>query len=152
MIRKMSSGLSEASLAKFARQVQRTIGLQGEVNILLAGNDELRVLNSRFRGIQRPTDVLSFPAASRNGFAGNLAISVDYAVANASKLGHTAVEEIKILILHGFLHLAGYDHERDHGEMAAREGELRAQLRLPESLIERNNPPKLRPAKGQKRR
>jgi probable rRNA maturation factor len=137
VVRKPASGLSETTLTRFARLAQRAIGLQGEVNILLTGNNELRRLNSRFRGLRCATDVLSFPALNQNGFVGDLAISVDFATRNARKSGHPTAEEIKILILHGLLHLAGYDHERDYGEMARREAKVRKQLGLPGGLIER---------------
>ena len=99
----------------------------------------MRRLNSRFRGKSRPTDVLSFPAASANGFAGDIAISLDIAERNARLLGHSVADEIRILILHGILHLAGYDHESDQGEMAKKEILLRRRLALPTSLIERTD-------------
>jgi probable rRNA maturation factor len=67
-----------------------------------------------------------------------VAISAEIAAKNARRLGHAPKEEIKILALHGVLHLAGYDHERDQGEMARREEGLRKQLGLPVALIERN--------------
>jgi probable rRNA maturation factor len=97
-------------------------------------------LNSRFRGKSRPTDVLSFPAAaSANGFVGDIAISLDIAERNARLLGHSVNDEIRILILHGILHLAGYDHENDKGEMAKKEILLRRRLALPTGLIERSD-------------
>jgi probable rRNA maturation factor len=70
-------------------------------------------------------------------YAGDIAISAEIAANNARSLGHTAAEEIKILVLHGILHLRGYDHERDDGRMARREEKLRRELRLPIGLIER---------------
>jgi probable rRNA maturation factor len=70
-------------------------------------------------------------------FAGDVAISAEIAAQNARRLGHSLPEEIKILALHGVLHLAGYDHERDRGEMARKEEHLRKQLGLPVALIER---------------
>jgi probable rRNA maturation factor len=69
--------------------------------------------------------------------AGEVAISADIARENARRMGHTAANEVKILALHGILHLAGYDHERDAGEMARKEKQLRQQLRLEAGLIER---------------
>jgi probable rRNA maturation factor len=72
------------------------------------------------------------------GFAGDIAISADIAAENAKQLRHSAAEEVKILALHGVLHLAGYDHERDNGKMAHREEQLRKSLGLPLGLIERN--------------
>ena len=92
---------------------------------------ELRALNHRFRGKNKATDVLSFPsvAGPESGkakrVAGDVAISADIARENAVRLGHSAAEEVKILALHGILHLAGFDHERDNGEMARKEAELR---------------------------
>ena len=135
---KAVAGLTETALARFTTRAQRAVGLRGEVSILVAGSDELQALNGRFRGQHRPTDVLSFPAMSGAvGLAGDLAISADLAAMNAKRLGHTTAEEIQILILHGLLHLAGYDHEQDQGEMARQELRLRQRLRLPGGLIER---------------
>jgi len=109
------------------------------VNVLVTTSRELQELNRRFRRKNRPTDVLSFPAAQGiTNFAGDVAISAEIAARNAAELGHTAAAEIKILALHGILHLAGYDHERDHGEMARKEERLRRLLGLPAGLIERN--------------
>ena len=99
----------------------------------------MRALNRRFRGQDRATDVLSFPAelAGRRKYAGDVAISAEIAAQNARRLGHAAADEIKILVLHGLLHLAGYDHETDNGAMAHKEQRLRRQLRHPVALIER---------------
>lgn len=138
IFRKAVAGLNETALARFAVRAQRALGLRGEVNILVAGNEELRALNFRFRGKRQPTDVLSFPAMTTAcGVAGDLAVSADLASVNARRLGHAAAEEVKILVLHGLLHLAGYDHEQDQGEMARQELRLRQRLGLPVGLIER---------------
>src|SRR5207248_10903889 len=111
----------------------------GWVNVLLTSNNEMRSLNLRFRGKNTPTDVLSFspiaPLPVR--FAGDIAISAEMAARNARNLGHSPAEEVKILALHGVMHLAGYDHERDNGEMARKEQGLRKSLGLPVSLTER---------------
>jgi probable rRNA maturation factor len=69
--------------------------------------------------------------------AGDLAISAEIAARNAARLGHSLASEIKVLALHGVLHLAGYDHEGDRGQMAEKEERLRRELRLPTTLIER---------------
>jgi probable rRNA maturation factor len=100
----------------------------------------LRSLNARFRGKDHATDVLSFPAdvVGVNGYAGDVAISAEIAAQNARRLGHSAADEIKILTLHGVLHLAGFDHEQDRGQMARKEQRLRKQLGLPDGLIERS--------------
>jgi len=138
------AGLSEVALARFVTRVGRAAHLRGAVSVLLTSNHELRALNSRFRGKDRPTDVLSFPPAAGldNVFAGDVAISAEMAAQNARLLGHTPAEEVKILVLHGMLHLAGYDHERDRGKMAIAEERLRKFLHLPASLINRNREPR----------
>ena len=83
-------------------------------------------MNRRFRHKDEATDVLTFELRSTQAnTAGDLAISAEIAAANAAELGHSTETELKILILHGLLHLAGYDHETDRGEMQAREAELR---------------------------
>lgn len=99
----------------------------------------MKSLNRRFRERDKPTDVLSFPAEpdSRKQFAGEIAISAEIATKNSRALGHSPAEEVKILVLHGILHLRGYDHECDNGQMARREKQLRAKLHLPLGLIER---------------
>jgi probable rRNA maturation factor len=127
------------TLNAFLRAAQKSVRLRGLVNVLLTTDLAIRTLNRRFRGKNHSTDVLSFPAAqiSRGQVAGDLAISVDTARKQAIDQGHALAIEIKVLILHGLLHLAGYDHESDAGEMARREQALRARLALPLGLIER---------------
>ncbi len=132
-------GLSRAGLNGFLRRAQAAVGLAGEVDVLLAGDRTLRRLNREFRGKDKATDVLSFPAAEElaGEFAGDLAISLDTAARQAAAQGHALRDEVRVLLLHGLLHLAGMDHEVDGGEMAAREGVLRKDLRLPDGLIAR---------------
>jgi probable rRNA maturation factor len=133
-------GLSSKALAEFATKAGRAACLRGAVSILITGNSTMRRLNLCFRGKNRATDVLSFPAAaSANGFAGDIAISLDIAERNARLLKHSVADELRILILHGMLHLAGYDHENDQGEMAKKEILLRRRFALPTSLIERSD-------------
>lgn len=127
-------------LAQFLSLAIQAAGLQGEVSVLLTGDRRMRALNRKFRHRDRPTDVLSFPAApefAAAGFAGDLAISLETAARQAAERGHPLEAEIEILILHGLLHLAGYDHESDFGQMARRERALRKRLSLPLGLIER---------------
>ncbi len=137
VLKKKLNGVSTRELDRLAARAQKAAGVKGEVNILVTGDEELRRLNRRFRGKNRPPDVLSFPGAG-NGLGGDIAISADMAAANARGLGHTLLHELNILIIHGMLHLAGYDHERDRGEMARKELEVRQSLGLPAGLIERN--------------
>jgi probable rRNA maturation factor len=127
------------ALERFARQVARRLRLSADVSVLITGSAEVRKLNRRFRRKDKATDVLSFPCPNGSGEpAGDVAISAEIAAENALRYGHSPADELKILILHGMLHLAGYDHERDNGEMASRENALRKELHLPASLIGRN--------------
>lgn len=141
-MQKPITGLSEAGLERFLLRARRAARLKGRVNLLVTSGAEVRSLNRQFRGKNKETDVLSFPADSRRTpgalrLAGEIAISADVAKRSAAQLGHSAADEVKILALHGILHLAGFDHERDNGQMERQERRLRAVLRLPAGLIER---------------
>jgi probable rRNA maturation factor len=152
--RRASSGKqrvpSVRTLALFLRDAQSAARLRGRVSVLLTTDTTLRRLNRRFRGIDKSTDILSFPAEAfiqkQEKIVGDLAISVPTARRQSAEQGHPLGTELKVLILHGLLHLAGYDHEADSGQMARRERRLRADLGLPQSLIERaeSNPPQER--------
>ena len=139
---KKIAGLREASLARFVVRARKAAGLSGTVDVVVTSSAEMRRLNRQFRAKNKATDVLSFPAksgvAGRLKFAGEIAISGEIAVRNAARLSHSAALEIKVLILHGILHLAGFDHERDNGKMARKEAKLRRALHLPVALIERS--------------
>jgi probable rRNA maturation factor len=144
-----ASELSKSGLTRFLNRAREAIDLRGNVDVLLADDATLRNLNKTFRHKNKATDVLSFPAAENPyGHAGDLAISLDTAARQAAAFGHTLRDEVRILLLHGLLHLSGLDHEIDDGAMAARESELRRELRLPVTLIERVAQPK----QGAKRR
>jgi probable rRNA maturation factor len=129
------------TLARFLAEAQKTVRLQGQVTVLITTDAAIRKLNRQFRLKDKPTDVLSFPAEGIGAekIAGDLAISVPTALKQAIDQGHSLSTEIKILILHGLLHLAGYDHEADTGQMARRERQLRAKFNLPQGLIERTS-------------
>jgi probable rRNA maturation factor len=133
------TSLSTPTLTRFLNRARLAVGVKGAVDVLLADDPTLRHLNRTFRGKNKPTDVLSFPAPSAFAakHAGDLAISLQTAARQAATHGHPLTDEIKILLLHGLLHLSGEDHESDNGEMAAREATLRRELRLPTTLIER---------------
>jgi probable rRNA maturation factor len=142
IFRKRIAGLSAPTLERFVLRARRMIHLRDTVNVLVTNNSELRALNRRFRGADKATDVLSFPAPAQElskmrRSAGEVAISADIARDNARRMGHTAANAVKILALHGILHLAGFDHEHDDGEMARKEKRLRQQLKLEAGLIER---------------
>jgi probable rRNA maturation factor len=137
--RAKGSSLGKRDLNRFLAAAAEALGLAGEFSVLLTGDNRLRALNLQFRGLDKPTDVLSFPALPEAGNdGGDLAISLDTASVQAANYGHTLQMEVKILILHGLLHLAGYDHERDKGQMRRRETRLRKQFALPAGLVERS--------------
>jgi probable rRNA maturation factor len=124
-------------LEKFARQVQRELRLHArEVAICLVSDAEMARLNMTYRGKPGPTDVLSFSAGNsanrRAGgkLLGDIAIAPMVARRHAKRFGRTLSEELRILILHGVLHLMGYDHEADSGQMERRERQLRRRLGL----------------------
>jgi probable rRNA maturation factor len=125
--------VSPKALERFVGVVRRESRLKGEVNVLLTNDRKMRELNRRFRRKDKTTDVLSFPSLD----GGDIAVSVPMAKQNARALGHEVGDELKILILHGALHLKGHDHERDNGSMARLEQRLRKKLALPGSLTER---------------
>ena len=137
---------STRTLDQFLSEAQAAAGLRGQVTVLLATDATIRDLNHRFRGKDEATDVLSFPAEplkntkAAERVAGDVAIGVETARRQAAEQGHMLATEIKVLILHGLLHLAGYDHETDAGKMQRRERQLRARLGLPRGLIERAAP------------
>ena len=102
----------------------------------------MRTLNRAFRGVDRATDVLSFPTAPDAGGAaddalGDVVIAAGVATRQAVAAGHTLRTELRVLALHGLLHLLGYDHEHDDGVMARTERRLRRRGQLREGLIER---------------
>lgn len=135
-------GLGEAALDRFVMRARQATGLKASVNVLVTNSAELRSLNRQFRGKNTAADVLSFPAplsvsGPRPRLAGDIAVSAEIAAQNAVRLGHSAAEEAKLLVLHGILHLAGFDHERDNGQMARKELELRRRFKLPLGLTER---------------
>lgn len=141
IFQKRVAGLTELALDRFVARARRCVGLRGGVNVLVTSSAEMKSLNRRFRSHDHATDVLSFPALPglKPRYAGDIAISAEIAADNARSLGHSAGLEIKILALHGILHLRGYDHEHknDRGRMARREAQLRRDFRLPVGLIER---------------
>jgi probable rRNA maturation factor len=131
-------------IQNFARKLQREVSRGRHFDCLITGDPELRRLNREYRGKDYPTDVLSFPsapAASPKGgprpSLGDLAISAARARVQAREFGHSTEQEIRILMLHGLLHLMGMDHENDGGRMARAEKRFRRMLRLPNGLIER---------------
>jgi probable rRNA maturation factor len=109
---------------------------RGEVTIALISDARMRTLNRAYRGKDYATDVLSFPVDDEQ-FLGDIAIATGVAQRQADEAGHPIGTELRILALHGLLHLLGYDHERDNGAMKRAEVRLRKAAGLTEGLIER---------------
>jgi probable rRNA maturation factor len=109
---------------------------RGLVTIAIVPDARVRALNRKFRRKNTNTDVLSFPADER-GCLGDVVIAAGVAARQARAAGHSASTELRVLALHGLLHLLGYDHERDDGQMARLERRLRRMGGLREGLIER---------------
>jgi len=117
-----------ARVRRVLRAAARDLGVSGELAVVLAGDRTLRSLNARYRGKDKPTDVLSFPGPGGEGGLGDVVISLDTAARNARALGRTLPQEVDVLALHGFLHVLGYDHETDDGTMDRLESRLRRKL------------------------
>ncbi|MDQ6892930.1 MAG: rRNA maturation RNase YbeY [Acidobacteriota bacterium] len=106
-----------------------------EISVLFCGDHRMRALNRSYRGMDRSTDVLAFPSggpAAGGVFAGDVIVSIPYAKRQARRCGESASRELDRLLVHGFLHLLGYDHETDDGEMNALEGRVRDRLGIAE--------------------
>jgi probable rRNA maturation factor len=156
--RQHSVRVAAKELNRFVVRARRALGLPSEsISICLVSNSEMMQWNRAYRGKKGPTDVLSFPADENGGprvskkfrslwgadlfsmaphsnggsrYLGDIAIAPAVAKRNALRLGRTFRDEMRILILHGMLHLMGYDHETDTGQMDRRERRLRRELGL----------------------
>jgi probable rRNA maturation factor len=139
LFRRAPAGLERPALQEFAGMLRDRIAKGREFRCLITDDRELRRLNRQFLGADYATDVLSFPLRD-NGLLGELAISADRAAAQAREFGHSRLDEIRILMLHGVLHLVGMDHQTDRGAMARAEARWRKKLNLPVGLIARMRP------------
>ena len=111
-----------------------------DIELILTTDEEIRELNKIYRNKDKATDVLSFPLEEMPGIPlGSIIISIDTAKKGALAFGHNIEDEIKLLFIHGLLHLLGYDHETDNGEMREKEKEIIEKFNLPKSLIIRND-------------
>jgi probable rRNA maturation factor len=110
---------------------------RGSIAIAILPDSKVKTLNRRFRRKDFATDVLSFPGTG--AFLGDIAISRGIAQKQARLLGHSLRTELRVLALHGLLHLLGYDHESDNGRMARAEARLRRKAQLPSGLIARSS-------------
>ncbi len=117
------------------------VAARGEVTVALVSDRRMRSLNRMFRGMDRTTDVLSFPVEGRvpaeSPLLGDIVIAMGVAARQAKAEGHAIGTELRVLALHGLLHLLGYDHEVDAGRMARAEARLRKKGGLPAGLIDR---------------
>ena len=130
--------LSSSTLELAVKQTLRQAGIVQPVtlSLLITDDETIHSLNKQYRQQDKPTDVLSFPS-DEAGYLGDVVISSGVAVRQAHAAGHSVAVELRVLALHGLLHLLGYDHERDDGQMARLERRLRRQGGLREGLIER---------------
>ena len=135
-----ASALGKRDLNRFLAEATEALGLAGDFSVLLTGDERLRVHESSVSGRGQAYRCALFPGSPRGRAwrpGWRLAISLDTAAVQAADHGHSLQMEVKVLILHGLLHLAGYDHERDQGRMRRRESLLRKQFGLPAGLVER---------------
>jgi probable rRNA maturation factor len=112
------------------------VAARGTITVAIVPDARVRALNRKFRGKDKPTDVLSFPSDLR-GYLGDVVIASGVAARQARQVGHPVGTELRVLALHGLLHLLGYDHEHDDGRMARLERRLRRRGGLREGLTER---------------
>lgn len=120
-------------LESFLDEIASSVGAEGaSATLALVGDARMRELNRDFRGYDKPTDVLSFAGdrAVQPDYLGDIVISVETANRQAKRRGSNLRRELKVLSLHGFLHLLGYDHERDDGEMRRVEYRLRRRFNI----------------------
>jgi len=109
-----------------------------EIELIITSNEEIQDINKEYRNIDKPTDVLSFPYEDMPmSPLGSIVISSEYVESKAEELNHNTSDELALLFIHGLLHLIGFDHEVDNGEMREEEEKLIKKFNLPKSLIVR---------------
>lgn len=126
--------IRESSLRALAQRVMAAAGVSGaELSVDMVGDGRMRRLNRVYRGIDRPTDVLAFAMREAGGpdspLLGDVVISLPAAVRQAAQAGHSVDREVAVLLVHGLLHLLGYDHEREEAEASRMRREERAIFR-----------------------
>jgi probable rRNA maturation factor len=136
LYRRAGASLSRREVRTFAEQLRQQVTGGRSFTCMITDDRELERLNRTFFGKDYPTDVLSFPSEER-GSLGEIAISTERASEQAGEHGHGTLDEIRILMLHGVLHLLGMNHERDRGAMSRAEKRWRQTFHLPAGLIER---------------
>ena len=134
--------ICETEFPQILNDINKFLGSYN-VELVFVNSDEMKELNLTERGIDKTTDVLSFPLFSKIDNYGDfpigpVVINLDLAKRKANELGHNVNDEIALLFTHGFLHILGFDHETDNGEMREKEREIIENFKLPKSLIIRN--------------
>jgi probable rRNA maturation factor len=120
---------------KFLNSIVENIS-DKEIELIITSNEEIQAINKEYRNIDKPTDVLSFPYEDMPmSPLGSIVISSQYVESKAEELGHTTDDELALLFIHGLLHIIGFDHEIDNGEMREEEERLINKFNLPKSLI-----------------
>jgi probable rRNA maturation factor len=137
LYRRAGNAMPRREFRAFAERLRDEVAGGRHFTCLITDDRELTRLNRMFLNHDYPTDVLSFPSGEAADI-GEIAISIDRARDQAADMGHSVEDEVRILMLHGVLHLLGYDHEKDRGKMAREEKRRRAELGLPAGLIERS--------------
>lgn len=131
--------LDNKTLAELDESLLNTIAdslTTKEIELIITTNDDIQTINHQYRDVNKATDVLSFPYEEMPmAPLGSIVISAEYAQNMATELGHTLAQEITLLFIHGLLHLLGFDHEVDNGEMREEEAKLINVYKLPQSLI-----------------
>lgn len=136
IFKRVTAALRRGGIRRFARDLSVQVAGGRSFCCLITSDRELRRLNLQFRGKDAATDVLSFPAPE-DASLGDIAVSAESAARQAAEFGHDSESEIRILMLHGVLHLLGQDHESDRGVMRRNEIRWRKHFALPVGLIER---------------
>lgn len=134
--RQRKVAIDDQPIVAFLNRIAIDLAKRQEFAVVISSDEALRTANRQFRGLSKTTDVLSFPDGE-DGRLGDILISAGRAQAQAQRFDLSIEDELKVLSLHGLLHLLGYDHETDSGEMRKVETKLRKRYGLPSSLIER---------------
>ncbi len=117
-------------------KILQTVAPSKNLELIVVDDDEIREINFKYRRLDKGTDVLSFPIKeSKTNFLGSIVISADTAKKVADEFGHSFEAEMQLLFIHGLLHLIGFDHETDNGEMRKKEKEVALMFNLPETML-----------------
>ena len=123
---------------KTLEEIAKYLDINKDIELIIVDDNSMRTINKEYRGIDKTTDVLSFPLESIEHLPlGSIIISANKAKEVSNSLNHSLNDEIALLFTHGLLHLIGYDHEIDNGEMREKEKEIINKFNLPKSLIVR---------------